>query len=106
MDDQALAPTMPALDEPEETEAAAVDEAMIEEQKLAQAHTHGAWTAVEQYIDERIDTYRSVDTINPALPADEYKVQALGRVFAMNELINLMDRIKHAVEAVEPKNAK
>lgn len=106
MDDESLVPTMPAMNDPEEVEEQFLDEAIQEEKKLAQAYTHGAWSAVEQYIDERIDSYRDVSTVPPNLPADEYKAMALGRVFAMNELINLMDRIKHAVEAVEPLQKK
>lgn len=108
MDDMSPEPMAPIL-EPKEVEDTALDEAIVQEAKLAQAAFHPAWASVQQDIQDTIDMLRQPPS--PDLVAEEYKIEGLGRMYTVNQLTNLLDRMKNAVEATEraerrPKGAK
>jgi hypothetical protein len=98
MDDQALTPQAPQLD-PQEVEEQAIDEAIVENKKYAQAVGHPAWEKVEEDILETIERMKIFP--DPNLIAEEYKIDALGKTMVRNELTNLLDRIHNAVESTE-----
>lgn len=98
MDDQAITPQAPQM-EPEQAEEQAIDEAVVEEKKLASAYFHPAWDKVQDIINEELAALALFPSAN--LLAEEYKIEAVTRAKASLIIINLVDRIKHAVESVE-----
>ena len=98
MDDQALIPEALGM-EPAQVEEVAIDEAVIEDQKIAQSTMHPAWEKVEAMILAEIDGLSARPSSD--LIASEYKIEDQARAKAGSILINLLDRIKHAVESVE-----
>jgi hypothetical protein len=99
MDDRSVVPQAPELI-PQPFEPV-VDEVLLEEKRLASAAIHPAWEAVQQEIETKIDQYRDISAVDANLLAHEFKVEALVRARVAIEFANLLDRIRHAVEATE-----
>lgn len=102
MDDTGIHPTAPII--PTEPEIDGNDLAAEIDKETARAYFHPAWIEVEKMFVEAIElaTY----PVDPKLPADEYKIEALSNFKVKAKLTEILQRVANAVSAVEaqPRN--
>lgn len=96
MDDFSPVPHAPALERTEEE----IEQVLtVEDKKIAEAYFHPAWAKVEQMFIEVIEASRL--PVDSKLPAEEYKITGIANEQVANRLIQILGRVKDAVEATE-----
>ena len=98
MDDFSPVPIAPPLNREDDVEEQVYEEL---DKQIARAYFHKSWGAVEQMLLEAIESYSDVASIQPVLPAEEYKIEALSNLKTKANLIAVLERIKNAVRATE-----
>lgn len=97
MDDQGIRPTAPVL--PKEIEEDGNELASQIDKDTAKAFFHPAWIKVEEMFKTTIKDCE--EPVDPNLPAEEYKIQAMAQAALKNKLIEVLQRVEDAVSATE-----
>lgn len=102
MDDFSIPPLPPQLEIAETTE----DQVDVrDDQDLAKAYFHPSWGKVEEIFKANIENLRSVSSIDPNLPSDEYKVEATANLKAAAIVSQIWGSVQDAVQATESATA-
>jgi hypothetical protein len=101
MDDYSIPPIAPTIPTYSETFEDKIADA--HDERLSRAYFSKQWEGVQDLFEDKILAYMNIGSIEPNLPADEYKIEALVRARVAAELKEVLLQVHNAVEATEAK---